>query len=97
MPFPGWEPFAGADAADLDDEARRGIASAALPVPVAVTKGTVRLADERRFDVPVTVVCPEFSPAQAREVIDAGVGPVLARVKELSFADFDSGHWAMFT
>jgi pimeloyl-ACP methyl ester carboxylesterase len=97
MPFPGWEPFEGPDAADLDDEARRGIASAALPVPVAVTKGTVRLADERRFDVPVTVVCPEFSPAQAREWIDAGDAPELGRVKDLAFADIDSGHWPMFT
>lgn len=97
MPFPGWEPFAGADAADLDDAARHGIASTAIPVPESVTKGTVRLSDERRFDVPVTVVCPEFSPAQAREVIDAGDAPELARVKDLSFADIDSGHWPMFT
>jgi hypothetical protein len=28
----------------------------------AVTKGLVRLGDEQRFEVPVGVVCPEFSP-----------------------------------
>lgn len=97
MPFPGWEPFAGPDAADLDDEARRGIASAAIPVPEGVTKGMVRLVDERRFDVPVALVCPEFSPAQAQECIDAGDAPELTRVKDLAFVDIDSGHWPMYT
>jgi len=97
MPFPGWEPFEGPDAADLDDEARRGIVSAAIPVPESVTKGTVRLTDERRFDVAVTVVCPEFSPAQAQECLDAGDVPELTRVKDLAFADIGSGHWPMFT
>ncbi|MDQ7907364.1 alpha/beta hydrolase [Phytohabitans sp. ZYX-F-186] len=97
MPFPGWGPFEGADAADLDEEARRRIASAAIPVPEAVATGVVRLTDERRFDVPVVVVCPEFTPAQAREWIDAGEAPELAMVKRLDLVDIDSGHWPMVT
>ncbi len=97
MPFPGWGPFEGPDSADLDGEARRVIASAAIPVPEGVAKGVVRLADERRFDVPVLLVCPEFTPAQAQEWIDAGDVPDLAKAKHLDFADIDSGHWPMFT
>ncbi len=62
VPFPGWEPFEGPDSADLDEEARRSFASAAIHVPEGVTKGVVRLWDERRFDVPVLIVCPEFTP-----------------------------------
>jgi pimeloyl-ACP methyl ester carboxylesterase len=46
MPFPGWSPFEGPDSADLDEEARRIIASAVIPVPEGVAKGVVRLADE---------------------------------------------------
>ncbi len=95
MPFPGWGPFEGPDSADLDEEARRSFASAAIPVPEGVTKGVVRLADERRFDVPVVLVCPEFTPAQAREWIDAGDVPELAKAKHLAFVDIDSGHWPM--
>lgn len=95
MPFPGWGPFEGPDSADLDEEARRIIASAAIPVPEGVAKGVVRLADERRFDVPVVLVCPEFTPAQAQEWIDAGDVPELAKAKHLSFVDIDSGHWPM--
>lgn len=95
MPFPGWGPFEGPDSADLDEEARRIIASAAIPVPEGVAKGVVRLADERRFDVPVVLVCPEFTPAQAQEWIDAGDVPELAKAKHLRFVDIDSGHWPM--
>jgi pimeloyl-ACP methyl ester carboxylesterase len=97
MPFPGWEPFEGPDSADLDEAARRRIASAAIPVPEAVTKGVVRLSDERRFDVPTVLICPEFTPAQAREWIDSGDLPELAKVKHLELVDIDSGHWPMYT
>ncbi|MFE7760364.1 alpha/beta fold hydrolase [Streptomyces sp. NPDC057438] len=97
MPFPGWGPFEGPDAADLDDETRRELAAAAIPVPQAVAQGVVRLEDARRFDVPVLVVCPEFTPAQAQECIEAGDVPELARAKQVDFADIDSGHWPMVT
>ncbi|NEC38912.1 alpha/beta fold hydrolase [Streptomyces rubrogriseus] len=97
MPFPGWEPFQGPDAADLDETARHELAAGAIPVPEAVARGVVRLSDERRYDVPVVVVCPEFTPAQAREWIGAGDVPELARAKHVDFADIDSGHWPMIT
>jgi len=95
VPFPGWGPFEGPDSADLDEEARRSFAAAAIPVPEGVTKGVVRLTDERRFDVPVVLVCPEFTPAQAAKWIDAGDLPELAKAKHLELVDIDSGHWPM--
>jgi pimeloyl-ACP methyl ester carboxylesterase len=97
MPFPGWGPFEGADSADLDKEARRAIESAAIPVPEGVARGVVRLTDERRYDVPVVLVCPEFTPAQAREWIEAGELPELAKAKNLDLVDIESGHWPMVT
>ncbi|OVZ99987.1 alpha/beta hydrolase [Streptomyces sp. CS113] len=97
MPFPGWEPFQGPDAADLDEVARDGLAAAAIPVPEGVARGVVRLTDERRFEVPVVVVCPEFTPAQARKWIDGGDVPELARARRVDFADIDSGHWPMLS
>ncbi|GIH13284.1 alpha/beta fold hydrolase [Rugosimonospora africana] len=97
MPFPGWGPFDGADSADLDEEARRTFEAAAIPVPEAVAKGMVRLTDERRFDVPVLVVCPEYSPAQAQAWMAAGDVAELPKAKHLEFVDIDSGHWPMVT
>ncbi len=95
MPFPGWGPFEGPDSADLDEPTRRAIASSAIPVPEGVARGTVRLTDDRRFDVPVVLVCPEFTPAQARAWIDAGDLPELARAEHVELVDIDSGHWPM--
>ncbi|MEV5896544.1 alpha/beta fold hydrolase [Nonomuraea fuscirosea] len=97
MPFPGWGPFEGPDSADLGEAARRDFASAAVPVPEGVAKGVVRLTDERRFGVPVLVVCPEFSPDQAREWVTAGDVPELAKAERVEYVDLDSGHWPMLT
>lgn len=95
--FPGWEPFEGPDAADLDGPARKAFEAAALPVPEGVARGVVRLTDERRFAVPVALVCPEFTPAEAKEWIAAGDSPELARAADVTYVDIDSGHWPMFT
>lgn len=97
VPFPGWGPFEGPDSADLDDAARRRFEAAAVPVPVGVTRGVVRLTDERRYGVPVVLVCPEFGPAQVREWIAAGELAELARAEDLELVDIDSGHWPMIT
>lgn len=97
MPFPGWAAFDDADAADLDEDARRAFVAAAVPVPEGVARGVVRLTDERRFDVPVVLVCPEFTPDQAREWIAAGDVPELTRAQHVDLVDIDSGHWPMLT
>jgi pimeloyl-ACP methyl ester carboxylesterase len=97
MPFPGWEPFDGPDSADLDEAERRRMAEAAIPVPEGVAKGIVHLRDERRFEVPVALICPEFSPAQAKEWIDGGDVPELSKARRVDYVDIESGHWPMFT
>ena len=96
-PFPGWGEFDGPDSADLDDAAKRAFASAAIPVPEGVTRGVIRISDERRYDVPVVLVCPEFTPVQAKEWIGQGGAPELAKTKAVSFLDIDSGHWPMIS
>lgn len=97
MPFPGWSAFEGPDSADLDEAARQAMSARAIPVPEGVARGVIRLTDERRYAVPVTLVCPEFTPADAREWIAAGQIPELAKVQNLSYADIGSGHWPMLT
>jgi pimeloyl-ACP methyl ester carboxylesterase len=97
MPFPGWGPFEGPDSADLDEDARQRLASAAIPVPEGVAKAIVHLTDERRYDVPVLLVCPEFTPDQVKAWIDEGELPELTRIKRVDMVDLDSGHWPMFT
>lgn len=95
MGFPDWEPFEGPDSADLDESTRQEIAANAVPVPMGVSKGVVGLADDRRFDVPVVLICPEFTPDQARAWIEAGDVPELEKANHVTFIDIDSGHWPM--
>jgi pimeloyl-ACP methyl ester carboxylesterase len=97
MPFPGWRPFEGPDSVDLDEETKERFAATAVPVPGGVASAVVELVDERRYDVAVTVVCPEFSPDDARQWIEAGDIPELARARRVDFVDIDSGHWPMIT
>lgn len=95
MPFPGWDPFEGPDADDLDPATRTRLAAAAVPVPAGVAQGTVTYTNERRYAVPVTLVCPEFSPQQAQAWINEGHLPELAATREISYVDLASGHWPM--
>jgi pimeloyl-ACP methyl ester carboxylesterase len=95
--FPGWGEFEGSASADLDDATKQAFAAAAIPVPEGVTRAVVGLSDERRYDVPVVVICPEFTQAQARQWIDEGQVPELAKARNVSFLDIDSGHWPMIS
>lgn len=97
MPFPGWEPFEGADSADMSKELKERIAANVHPVPEGVAQGVVSYRDERRHQIPTFVICPEFSPAQADEWIESGDVPELAAAEHLELLDLDSGHWPMFT
>ena len=97
VPFPGWEPFEGPDSDDMSAELKASVAAGAIAVPAAVTQGTIHLTDERRYDVPVTMVCPEYTPAQAKEWMESGDIPELAKSASVDFVDIDSGHWPMFT
>lgn len=96
VPFPGWAEFDGADSHDLDESAKGQMAAAFVAVPEGVAKGIIKLSNPRRYELPVVIVCPEFSVEQAREWLAGGV-PELKRVKEISYVNIDSGHWPMFT
>ncbi|MTD14883.1 alpha/beta fold hydrolase [Nakamurella sp. YIM 132087] len=97
MAFPGWGPFEGPDSADISAELNDTMVAESIPVPVGVSRGVVRLTDERRFAVPTTMICPEFTPDQAKEWVAAGDVPEIAAAQQVSYVDIDSGHWPMFT
>ncbi len=97
MPFPGWEPFAGPDSDDLNHQMRVGIEERAIAVPEGVTKALVRYGDARRHEVPALIICPEFTPDDARAWIESGDVPEMAQAKNLELVDIDSGHWPMIS
>lgn len=96
MPFPGWDIFAGPDANDLDEPTRVLIASKAHPVAQGVAEGVVHYVSEARKRVPVTLICPEFSPTEVAQWRQAGEMPELDGT-DLELVNLDSGHWPMFS
>lgn len=95
MAFPGWEKFEGPDSDDLTPEQMHTIETDMVGVPEGVTKANVSLTNDGRFGVPVSIICPEFSPQDAQDVIDAGNAPELAAAQHVQLVDMDCGHWPM--
>jgi pimeloyl-ACP methyl ester carboxylesterase len=99
VPLPRWEDFDDDDLVDLDDGLRQSFRARAIPEPRGVAYGRQQLHDERRYDVPATVIACEFPSAMLRQWIAAGNPFVaeLARVRDAEFVDLSTGHWPQFT
>ncbi|NNN04120.1 MAG: alpha/beta hydrolase [Acidimicrobiaceae bacterium] len=95
--FPGWEVFEGPDTEDLDETQRARFVAMSHPVSARVTEKVMVFHDPRRYRIPVTVICPEFTSAQAREWVDAGYLPEVEALRDVTFVDLDSGHWPMLS
>jgi pimeloyl-ACP methyl ester carboxylesterase len=99
VPLPDWADFEDEELVDLDDEARAEFRERAVPSPVHVTRDPQQLSDERRYDVPVTVIATEFSTAMLREWIKKDLAPVreFTRIHHVEHVDLPTGHWPQIT
>jgi pimeloyl-ACP methyl ester carboxylesterase len=99
IPLLDWSDFDEADLTDLDADARARFAERAIPSPARMTSDPQRLSDERRYEVPVTVVCPEFNADMLREWIADELEPVdeFNRINDVTYVDLPTGHWPQFT
>jgi ABC-type glutathione transport system ATPase component len=84
---------------DLDDELRAAFRRRAIPSPVHVTSDPQQLSDERRNDVPVTVIACEFQTAMLRAWMEQGHpgAPQLAKIRNVDHIDLPTSHWPQFT
>ena len=99
IPLPDWSTFEDDDLRDLDDGLREAFRARAVPEPTGVAYDAQVLTDERRYDVPATIICCEFSSDQLREWMDMGV-PMFAELKamrDVEYVDLPTGHWPQFT
>jgi pimeloyl-ACP methyl ester carboxylesterase len=99
VPLPDWSLFEEEDLVDLDDELRVAFRERAIPTPAHVTSDRQRLSDERRYDVPVTVIACEFPSATLRKWMEQGHPYVreLAKIRDVDYIDLPTGHWPQFT
>ena len=86
-----------ANVADFDAESLARFYADAIPVPEGVIGEPVRLFYERRYDVPVTAVCPEYTAEQLRSWVQEGELPELAKIREVAYVDLPGGHWPQVT
>lgn len=99
VPLPPWSDFEEEDLADLDDSMRADFRKRAIPSPAAVAGDPQQLSDDRRYEVPVTVISTEFTSEMLRAWIAQGMAPVreFAKMRSVEYVDLPTGHWPQFT
>ena len=99
VPLPDWSLFDEEDLIDLDEDLRAAFRERAIPSPAHVASDPQELVDERRYDVPVTVISCEFPSAVIRELIEKGhaYAGELAKIRDVDYIDLPTGHWPQFT
>ncbi len=99
VPLPDWSDFDEDEVRDLDDERRAAFRARAIPSPGQVTRGRQQLSDERRYEVPVTVIACEYSSDALRKWIADGHPGVaeLAKIHDVDYIDLGTGHWPQLT
>lgn len=99
IPLLDWSKFDDADLRDLDEAGRARFAARAIPSPAALALDPVFLIDERRYEVPLTAVCTEYSAADLHGWIAAGEPSVqdFLRFRDVTYVDLPTGHWPQFT
>jgi pimeloyl-ACP methyl ester carboxylesterase len=99
IPLPDWSVFEAEDLTDLDDELRERFRAMAIPEPVRVATDRQVLRDQRRYDVPITVITCEFPSQMLRELMAKGHAYTaeLAKVNNATIVDLPTGHWPQLT
>jgi hypothetical protein len=101
LPLPSWQELeaGGSSLEGLSDQQLAAFRERAVPEPGAALRETPQLADERRLNVPSTVVCASMSSDQIKAAVEERhpwVGE-LAQLRSVSYVDLPTGHWPMWS
>jgi pimeloyl-ACP methyl ester carboxylesterase len=99
VPLPDWSEFDDEMLTDLDEERRAAFRAMAVPEPLHVAADPQRLSDERRLDVPVTLIACEYPSSLLQEWLAAGhpAARELGRLRDVQYVDLPTGHWPQLT
>ncbi|MFG1927899.1 alpha/beta fold hydrolase [Cryptosporangium sp. NPDC048952] len=97
--MPDWSFWEEGMLVGLDDELQQTILAQSVPSPARAATDPQVLSDERRYDVPVTVVACDYTPEMMREWIAAGDPDALelARTRDVEYVELPTGHWPQFS
>lgn len=93
------EELEGGSMRDLTDDQLRMLRERAVPEPAGAVRDRAELHDERRLDVPQTLIATAFSSEEYRAYAEQGAGFLrgLAEQRALELVDLPTGHWPMWT
>jgi len=101
LPLPSWQELEedGSSLDGLSDQQLETFRRRAVPEPGAALREGPELANDRRLDVPSTVICTSFSSEQIREWVKEGYAWLvgLAELRDVSYIDLPTSHWPMWS
>lgn len=83
----------------LSEEQLATFRERAVPQPISSLREAASLTDERRLDVPGTIVCTAFPAAEYRAYAEKGLPFLqgLLQYRRLELVDLPTGHWPMWS
>jgi len=99
VPFPGWDFFDEEDVADLDEATRAATAPRTKSVPARVPTDPIALHDERRHQVPVTVLSGGMDDQGFREFMKqwGRYATEFEAIGDTEIVRLGTGHWPQFS
>ena len=99
IPLPAWDVFTESDLVDMNEQIRADFAARAVPQPQRVATDPISYCDERRLDVPATIICCEFPSQVLRDAAEGGEpwAAEVSRLRDVEYVDLPTGHWPQFT
>lgn len=99
VPFPGWEFFDDQDVYDLDEQTRQRTVALTRSVPGKVPTDPLRLVNEARWKVPVTVLAGGLDEASFRTMLQEWprAAEEFDAIADAEIVKLDTGHWPQFS
>jgi pimeloyl-ACP methyl ester carboxylesterase len=101
MPLPSWAELQedGSSIDGLSDEQLEAFRQRAVPEPGGAIRDAPQLTNDRRLDVPSTVVCSSMTSAEIKAFVEAGYAWIagLAELRHVTYVDLPTGHWPMWS
>ncbi len=71
----------------------------AIPEPGDMLRGSAELTNDRRLDVPSTIICTAFSSEQYKEAVKEGHAFIagVAELHDVTWVDLPTSHWPMWS
>jgi pimeloyl-ACP methyl ester carboxylesterase len=97
-PLPSWDDL-GENLDGISEEQLATFRHRAVPQPGAALRDRLELRDERRLDVPTTVLCTAWPSAEFKKAIAAGQPwlAALGSLRNVTWVDLPTSHWPMWS